>query len=171
MRWDPTRFARGIPPHSAHPAGQSPNLTPAAKSLIRRYKKGSLRWREAGSGRRITDRRGRNVAALEKRQTSITAELRAELAARYEAGATIRELAVWSGAHRETIVRHLVRAGVELRRLGLTEEQAAAAVVLYGDGLTLAEIAERVGVAASTVRSCLLRQGVQMRPAARRRTG
>jgi hypothetical protein len=40
------------------------------------------------------------VAAVEKRQTSITPTLCAELAVRYEAGATIRELAAWSGAHR-----------------------------------------------------------------------
>lgn len=152
-----------------HPTGQSPNLTPAAKSLIRRHKKGSLRWREKGSGRRITDFRDQNVAALEKRQTSITPALRAELAARYEAGATIRELAAWSGAHRQTVVRHLARAGVELRRLGLTGEQAQNARDLYVEGSTLVEIAARLSVAASTIRSCLLRQGVRLRTAARRR--
>lgn len=69
-----------------HPTGQSPNLTPAAKSLIRRHKKGILRWRKKGSGRRITDFRGQNIAALEKRQTSISPALRAELVGRYEAG-------------------------------------------------------------------------------------
>jgi len=105
------------------PTGQSPNLTAAAKSLLRRWKKGSLRWRQEGSGRRVTDLRGPNIAALEKRQTSITPAVLAELAARYEAGATIRELATWSGAHRQTIVRQLVRAGVEMRRPGLTAEQ------------------------------------------------
>lgn len=83
--------------------GQSSNLTPAAKSLLRRWKKGSLRQREPGAGRRITDSRGRNVAALEKPQTSITAALCADLAARYEAGATLSELAAWSDAHRETV--------------------------------------------------------------------
>jgi DNA-directed RNA polymerase specialized sigma24 family protein len=62
------------------------------------------------------------VAALEKRQTSITPTLRAELIARYEAGATIRELAAWSGAHRQTVVRHLARAEIKLRRLGPTAE-------------------------------------------------
>jgi len=143
------------------PAGQSPNLTPAAKSLLKRWKKGSLRWREEGSGRRITDSRGRNVAALEKRQTSITPAPRAELAARYEAGATIRELAEWSGAHRQTVVRHLVRAGIEFRQGGLTDEQSKKAEQLYRDGLTLVEIADQYGVAASTIRSCLLRQEVQ----------
>jgi DNA-directed RNA polymerase specialized sigma24 family protein len=152
-----------------HQTGQSPNLTPAAKSLITRYKKGSLRWRDRGAGRRISDFRGQNVAALEKRQTSITPALRAELGARYEAGATIRELAAWSGAHRQTVVRHLLRAGVELRRLGLTAEQADAAQRLYLEGMTLVEIAAEFDVAASTIRSCVLRRGVTMRPAARRR--
>lgn len=153
-----------------HPAGQSPNLTPAAKSLIGRYKKGSLRWREAGSGRRITDHRGRNVVALEKRQTSITPELRVELAARYETGATIRELAAWSGAHRQTVVRHLVRAGAEFRQGGLTAEQSQKAEELYLGGVTLVEIADRYGVAASTIGSYLLRCGVAMHPPSRRPT-
>ena len=152
-----------------HPTGQSSNLTPAAKSLIRRHKKGSLRWRKEGAGRRITDVRGPNVRTLEKPQTSITPALRAELVARYEAGATIRELASWSGAHRQTIVRHLVRVGVELRRFGLDDDQTKAAVKLYRDGMTLAEIAAEFDVAASTVRSCLLRRKVALRPAARRR--
>lgn len=152
-----------------HPTGQSPNLTPAAKSLIRRHKKGSLRWREKGSGRRITDSRGQNIVALEKRQTSIGPALRAELAARYEAGATIRELAAWSGAHRQTIVRHLVRAGVEPRRSGLTDKQPEVVRQLYSEGLTLVEIAIQLEVAASTVGRCLRRQGVALRPAARRR--
>jgi hypothetical protein len=39
-----------------------------------------------------------------------------------------------AGADRETVVRHLIRAGVQLRRLGLTEEQAMAAKRLYLDG-------------------------------------
>lgn len=109
------------------------------------------------------------MAALEKRQTSITPALRAELMARYEAGATIRQLAAWSGAHRQTIVRHLVRAGVELRRGGLTDQQSELVRQLYSDGLTLVEIGARLGVAASTVARCLRRQGVVLRPAARRR--
>lgn len=73
-----------IPAQQAHPTGQSSNLTPAAKSLLKRYKKGPLRCRERGAGRRITDLQGRNVAAVEKPQTSITTALRAELVARYE---------------------------------------------------------------------------------------
>lgn len=109
------------------------------------------------------------MAAVEKPQTSITTALRAELAARYEAGATIRELARWSGAHRQTIVRHLVQAGVEQRCPGLTTEQVEAAQRLYECGLTLVEIGSQLGVAASTVGRSLRRQGVQLRAAARRR--
>jgi hypothetical protein len=75
---------------------------------------------------------------------------------------------VWSGARRETVVRHLVLAGIEFRRVGLTDEDSEKAQQLYLGGMTLAEIADSYGVAASTVRSCLLRQGVSMRPPARR---
>lgn len=148
-----------------HQTGRSPNLTAAAKSLLRRYKKGALRWREGGSGRRMTDFRGQYVAALEKRQTSITPALRAELAARYEAGSTIRELVVWCGAHRQTVVRHLVQAGIETRWMGLTDAQARSVPALYLDGLTLVEIAAQLGVAASTIRRRLLQQDVRFRPA------
>jgi DNA-directed RNA polymerase specialized sigma24 family protein len=151
-----------------HPTGQSSNLTPAAKSLLRRYKKGTLRWRKEGSGRRITDLRGRNVGALEKPQTSITPAMRAELLARYEAGATILALAAWSGAHRETVMRHLVHAGFEPRQRGLTAEQVQTARELYVEGFTLAEIAGRFGVGATTVRRSLLRLGISLRPTGRR---
>jgi hypothetical protein len=72
-------------------------------------------------------------------------------------------------AHRQTVVRHLVRAGVELCRLGLTDEQVQTAERLYLDWLTLAEIADRFGMAASTIRSFLLQQALQLRPTARRR--
>jgi hypothetical protein len=103
------------------------------------------------------------------RQTSINPAMRAELAARYESGATIGDLAAWSGAHRQTVVRHLVRAGIELRRLGLTGKQAQIASDMYLDGFTLVEVAAELEVAASTVRRCLHGQGVSLRPAARRR--
>lgn len=43
---------------------------------------------------------------------------------RLATGATLQELTVWSGAHRQTVVPHLVGAGVELRRRGLTQRQA-----------------------------------------------
>lgn len=95
--------------------------------------------------------------------------MRAEMAARCEAGATIRELAAWSGAHRQTAIRHLVRAGLELRCRGLSVDEAEAVGRLYLEGRTLVEIASCYGVAASTIRTYLLRQGVFLRPAARRR--
>lgn len=78
-------------------------------------------------------------------------------------------MAAWSGAHRQTVVRHLARACVELRRLGLTTEQADAAERLYLERMTMVEIAAEFDVAASTIRSCVLGRGVTMRPAARRR--
>src|ERR1700737_1114125 len=42
----------------------------------------------------------------------------AKLATRSEAGATIRELAAWSGAHRQTVVRHLVQGRSRFARVG-----------------------------------------------------
>lgn len=98
------------------------------------------------------------------RKTSFTPELRTELAARYEAGETIKALAASYGVGKETIMRHLVRAGVQTRRRGLTDEQASEAKRLYEDGATIAAIATKLGAAFSTVQSSLVRQGVAMRP-------
>lgn len=70
-------------------------------------------------------------------------------------------------AHPQTVVRHLVRAGVELRRLGLTDEQATAAVKSYREGMTVVEIGAGFDVAASAVRRYLLVRGVLLRPAGR----
>jgi predicted transcriptional regulator len=95
--------------------------------------------------------------------------MRDELAARYQAGATIRELAAWSGAHRQTVVRHVLRGGVELRRSGLSSEQARLASDLDLEGLTLVEIAGELQVAARTVRRSLHGHGVTLRPPRRRR--
>jgi DNA-binding transcriptional regulator LsrR (DeoR family) len=103
------------------------------------------------------------------RQTSVTPSQAAALADGYNAGATIAELAEDAGLHRQTVIRHLVRAGIELPRHGLTDEQARAAAELYVDGLTLVEVGARLGVSEGTIRTCLRRQGVARRPAGRRR--
>lgn len=118
-----------------HPTGQSSNFAPAAKSLLRRDKKGSLRCRERGAGRRTTDSRSRSVAALRSLKPRTPPPCALSWRPVTKPRATIRELAAWSGEHRRTVVRHLVRAGVELRCFGLTDEQARTAVKLYRDGL------------------------------------
>ncbi|NYJ66197.1 IS30 family transposase [Pseudoclavibacter chungangensis] len=51
---------------------------------------------------------------------------------RYEAGATLREVADEFGVHRMTVSRALKRADVRLRRAGLDETSAQRATELYG---------------------------------------
>lgn len=111
------------------------------------------------------------MASVGKRQTSVTASQAAALADGYKAGATIGELVEQAGLHRQTVIRHLVRAGIELPQRGLTDEQARAAAELYVGGLTLIEVGKRFGVSEGTIRACLNRQGVARRPAGRRSAG
>lgn len=88
------------------------------------------------------------MASIEKRQTSLTPAEVETLASRYAEGATVAELASTCGAHRETVSRHLQRAGVRMRRRGLSSVQAEAAKQLYLNGLTLLEIESQLGAAA-----------------------
>ena len=73
--------------------------------------------------------------------------------------------------HRQTVIRHLVRAGIELPRRGLTDTQARIAAELYVGGLTLVEVGQRLGVSEGTIRARLRRHGVARRPAGRRHKG
>lgn len=100
------------------------------KSLISRAKDGIELDRDPGTYTQITDPRGRMVAAIEKVQNSVTPQMAVDMVARYEAGASIREVAAAFNVHRETAARHLRASGTQLRKAGLTEEQAARAEAL-----------------------------------------
>lgn len=103
------------------------------------------------------------MASIEKRQTSLTPAEVETLASQYAEGATVAELASTCGAHRETVSRHLKRAGVRMRRRGLSSVQAEAAKQLYLNGLTLLEIESQLGAAANTIRLRLRGEGVTLR--------
>jgi DNA-binding transcriptional ArsR family regulator len=87
----------------------------------------------------------------------------AELASRYEAGATVDELAARFKIHRATVSRHMDRLGIARRQRGLDDDQARAAVSLYQDGWSLARLGVRFEVEAHTVRLALVKRGVRMR--------
>ena len=110
------------------------------------------------------------MASVGMRQTSITPAQTAALADGYKAGATIAELTERTGLHRQTVIRHLVCAGVQLPRCGLTDKQARIAAELYVGGLTLVEVGKRLGVSEGTIGTSLRRQGVARRAAGRRAT-
>lgn len=64
------------------------------KTLISRAKVGIELDREPGTCTKISDPRGRVVAAIEKVQNSVTPQMAIDIVACYKAGASIRETAV-----------------------------------------------------------------------------
>ena len=85
------------------------------------------------------------------------------MAAGYQAGVLVKELAVKYKISRETVSKHLRRRGIAPRPVGLDGQQIKEAVRLYEQGDSLATIGKRMGVTAHTVRSRLVEVGVRMR--------
>lgn len=67
----------------------------------------------------ISDPRGPVIEAIETVRNSVTPETAARMVALYEAGASTRQVAAEVGMHRQTVMRHLRRAGVTRYRVGL----------------------------------------------------
>lgn len=111
-------------------------------------------------------------SATRQRQVHLSDERQAELVARFEAGATQRELSDAYGVHRATVASILARHGITPQR-GLNREQVDEAVARYKEGQSLATIGSALGVDPGTVRARLLERGVVMRSTAgaRRRVG
>src|ERR1700758_5619023 len=87
-----------------------------------------------------------------------------ELAALYQAGASMLELARKYRIHRQTVARHLKREGVELRgQLKRTPELIEQATNLYAKGHSTTEVAKQLGVEASTIGRALKQAGVKLR--------
>lgn len=75
----------------------------------------------------------------------------ADLVARCEAGATVRELAEQFGIHRVTVTAQLRRAGVAIRTAGLHPGQADEVVRLYQQGWSARKLAKRYKVSDHTI--------------------
>lgn len=87
----------------------------------------------------------------------------AQLAAEYEAGATVYQLAGQFHIDRRTVALHLHRMQVELRLQSPTETEVDEMVQLYGSGLSLMRVAGQTGFAAETIRRYLRARRVQLR--------
>jgi DNA-binding CsgD family transcriptional regulator len=85
------------------------------------------------------------------------------LVAEYEAGASMKELAMRWGLHRSTVAAQLRQADVLLRRQGVPETLLDEAIRLYNDGWSCQRLAERYACDAETVRQTLKRAGVRLR--------
>ena len=80
-----------------------------------------------------------------------TAAERAELVAGYQAGETVRQLALRFGFHRETVSIALKRAGVERRYHDRGEVDLDRADELHSTGLTITAVAARLGIGRTTL--------------------
>lgn len=98
-----------------------------------------------------------------QRQRRLTEAQAIEMAARYEGGATVYELAAEFGCNRTTVAARLKKAGVTMRRQSPGSKLIDSMVGLYALGLSLAEVGDRVGTSPGTVHRYLLIHGVQMR--------
>lgn len=95
----------------------------------------------------------------------------AEVAADYEAGATVEDLAERHGCSTTSIRSILRTAGVEARRPGPRsplEGREAEVAADYERGATVRGLAEAYGANGRTIRKVLAEQGVTMRARGRR---
>lgn len=84
-------------------------------------------------------------------------------AARYEAGATLRDLAAQLGVSRPYPASLLRARGVRVRRRSPSEEEVAEMKRLYASGESLERVGTRLGFSAGTVRTWLLNADMMMR--------
>lgn len=102
---------------------------------------------------------------MRKRQAQrrLTLEQIAQLVNDYEAGASMKELAVRWRLHRATIAIHLRKGGAILRRRGIPKANAREAIELYLQGWSCQKLAKLYHCDAETVRQLLLRNSVVRR--------
>ena len=106
---------------------------------------------------------GRTSQVLRRRNLRLTSSQLATLAVRYQAGATVYELANEFGIHRTTISRYLKKAGTVLRLSSPNKGEVDKMVRLYTSGLSLGRVGELVGFNASTVQRYLIQRGIRTR--------
>lgn len=88
---------------------------------------------------------------------------RAEVAHRYESGATTTQLAKVYGVAKSTIIGILSEKNIVVRRQPLTPEQVSEAARLYRSGLSLSQVATKLQVNQETMRVAILKVGVALR--------
>jgi DNA-directed RNA polymerase specialized sigma24 family protein len=86
-----------------------------------------------------------------------------ELADRYLAGATLKELSKQYRVHRTTVSELLEQRGVQRRYRSLSVDQVAEAVKLYESGLSLVRVGDVLQANSGTVWQALKRKGVPLR--------
>jgi len=95
------------------------------------------------------------LGPIRQQQRRLTKAQAVGMAAKYEAGATVYELAAEFGCHRTTVAERLKKAGIVLRGQSPTPEIIDSMVLLCVSGLSFQEVGNQLGFCANTVRNCL----------------
>ena len=82
------------------------------------------------------------------------------MAARYEGGATVYELAAEYGCNRTTVAARLKKAGILLCLQSPGAEDIESMVSLYESGLSFLDVGKQLGYSANTVGNYLRERGV-----------
>jgi len=103
------------------------------------------------------------IGPIMQRQRRLSKAQALLMAKRYQAGATVYQLAKEFGISRHTVSARLKKAGITMRQQSPGDKLIDLMVRLYESGLSLAMVGNRVGASPGTVRRYLLIHGVQMR--------
>jgi DNA-directed RNA polymerase specialized sigma24 family protein len=110
----------------------------------------------------ITSSNYQLLGSIRQRQRRLTGAQVVEMAAKYQTGATVYELAAEFGCHRATVASRLKKAGIVMRFQSPGAEDIESMVSLYKDGSSFQEIGEQLRFCANTVRSCLRDRRIQV---------
>lgn len=125
--------------------------------VIERVEAAPQRRRSAGSP----------TAVIHRLDRRLSAETIAELAAAFESGASVPDLARQYGVSKRAL-RHLLSGqGLQMRKQPLSEDEVELAINLYAEGLSLREIGAQIGRGKTSVKEALNQRGVVLRPAVR----
>jgi len=126
--------------------------------------RGPLVERLSSLGKSKTGRRRTPRPTPRKPLVRLNLEEVQDLAAAYEAGESMKELAERFGISRWTVADHLKRTGTSTRHRVMNEARIAKCVELYAAGLSLVSVGEELRVGGATVRRALLGAGIAPRP-------
>ena len=95
------------------------------------------------------------LGPIRQRQRRLNEAQVAEMTTKYNAGATVYELATEFGCHRATVAERLKKAGVVMRLQSPEVAAIDSMERLYRSGLLYPEIGRQLGYSANTVRKYL----------------
>ena len=103
------------------------------------------------------------LGPIRQRQRRLTEAQVIEMAARYQEGATVYDLAAEFGCHRTTVAARIKEAGIAMRCQSPTSEAIDSMVQLYASGLSFLEVGKQLGFCANTVQNGLQGRRIQVR--------